>query len=546
MATPTELYINAELPKRPHTAQYPLTAGHVPVATGVGLEVAARQLDVTDVANAASETYVDNAISNINITPHFSDSDFRLQDNSDSTKQLAFEVSAIPTGSTITLTVPGVNVDLSHMYTGASIFTGPGYTRYRFNRADGLSDQTDIPFPDDGGWYITNTSTPSKKIAFNAANISANQRRVISMPDINVDLGDLPTVATTNSNILSGLNSGIASGVSNTIAGTYSFIGGGISNVISSNFGVIAGGSGNNIYAATTAFYSFIGGGNNNKINFNGYAGTSDYSTIGGGSNNKIDGMYSVICGGQNNTINVAVTDVHSAILGGSGNSITGTTGRRSTIAGGQFNNNAGFASIITCGTSNIITSNGDGSAILSGRANKADAAGQVIICGGDANRIAMQHSTTVGSNATFVPWGGGQIVQQVLHGVTGAAGTIYLDVNGINSTSQLTTSAVPHTALTGATGEYKLGRHEIVIEIATQSFGSIAVGKIISRWKNVNETFTKLGTDTYTVEYEDASIAGIINNMTISNNSGRLQIGAVSASPELTVWRAFVTSYYS
>lgn len=62
MATPTELYINAELPKRPYTAQYPLTAGHVPVATGVGLEVAARQLDVTDVANAASETYVDDAI----------------------------------------------------------------------------------------------------------------------------------------------------------------------------------------------------------------------------------------------------------------------------------------------------------------------------------------------------------------------------------------------------------------------------------------------------------------------------------------------------
>ena len=62
MATSTELYINAELPKRIYTDQFPLTVGHIPVATGNGLEIVARQLDVADVANAASQQDITDAI----------------------------------------------------------------------------------------------------------------------------------------------------------------------------------------------------------------------------------------------------------------------------------------------------------------------------------------------------------------------------------------------------------------------------------------------------------------------------------------------------
>lgn len=373
--------------------------------------------------------------------------------------------------------------------------------------------------------------------------VAANQIRTFVLPNANVNLGDLPTVATTNSNILSGLNSGIVSGGSNTIAGMYSFIGGGTSNVVSSHFGVIAGGSGNNIYAATTAFYSFIGGGNNNKINQNAYTATSDYSVIVGGLNNRVDGMCSSILGGQSNTINTSISDAHNAIVGGFSNTITG---RKSTIVGGQSNNIFGFASSILSGVGNTITFNGDRSAIIAGGSNQADAAGQIILTGGTATKVSAQYSTTIAANTTSVVRGGGYKTVQVLQGATSTATTIYLDVNGINSTSQITTSAVPHTALSGATGEYKLARHTIVVEIAGQSFGSCAFGTIISRWKNVDGTFTKLGTDTYTVEYEGGTVAGLINNMVISNNSGRLQIAAVSASAEIIVWRAFVTSDYS
>lgn len=43
----------------------------------------------------------------------FSDSDFRVQDNGDATKQFAFEVSGITTGTTRTWTVPDEDVDLT-------------------------------------------------------------------------------------------------------------------------------------------------------------------------------------------------------------------------------------------------------------------------------------------------------------------------------------------------------------------------------------------------------------------------------------------------
>ena len=50
MPTSTEIFINSELPKRPYTNQFPLTLGHVPVATGVGLQVEARALTTSDIS----------------------------------------------------------------------------------------------------------------------------------------------------------------------------------------------------------------------------------------------------------------------------------------------------------------------------------------------------------------------------------------------------------------------------------------------------------------------------------------------------------------
>lgn len=495
MSTPTELYINAELPKRPYTAQYPLTAGHVPVATGAGLEVSARQLDVTDVANAASETYVDNAISNIDITPHFSDSDFRIQDNSDRTKQLAFEVSAIPTGSTTTLTVPGVNVDLSHMYIGASIFTGPGYTRYRFNRADGLSDQTDIPFPDDGGWYITNTATPSKKIAFNAINISANQRRVISMPDINVDLGKVPnglsySAGTLTVSTLDGIGYSTAIGVTSSdfitqgVTGTFN-LSKNTKYIISSNSILetltlnlptdVTAGDWVEIFAEANANYGNYSGGLNiysaSGISQVAQSSATTYTPPFGapfhafltfrsntwkliliptvlsyGNSNRVA---SSTCGGILSGVGNYANAFYSGIVAGQSNQ---TTGQNSSILGGNNNIASGQNSSIVNGDTNVASK--PYTVIVNGAGNTADG-GMVTVLTGRGARSNLGGAVLHGPYQ--MPPSNTRAVHQdaVLIGRLQDSGSIYIDATaGGDVTNIGDTSKLQAAVINGATGQ--------------------------------------------------------------------------------------------
>ncbi len=69
MATQFELFVNQEMPKRVYTNQFPLTAGHVPVATGVGLEVEARTLtasDISDISSYATQGDLSNMLADAN------------------------------------------------------------------------------------------------------------------------------------------------------------------------------------------------------------------------------------------------------------------------------------------------------------------------------------------------------------------------------------------------------------------------------------------------------------------------------------------------
>lgn len=55
---------------------------------------------------------IDSELGNINITPEFSDSLFRIQDNGDASKEIAFEASGISAATTRTITMPDEDVDL--------------------------------------------------------------------------------------------------------------------------------------------------------------------------------------------------------------------------------------------------------------------------------------------------------------------------------------------------------------------------------------------------------------------------------------------------
>ena len=233
MATPTELYINAELPKRPYTAQYPLTPGHVPVATGVGLEVSARQLDVTDVANAASEQYVNDAIdalvdgapaaldtlnelaAAINDDENYASTvttalGNRLRVDVDTQGLSATEQQNGLTNLGVTEVITGASIDGSGLITLAKNGTNPDDTiqvptavdSLSFNATtgemtigytNGVADSTITVASNevtDTVFRIKDTGDSTKKIAFEAGNITTATTRLITMPNVDVNLGD--------------------------------------------------------------------------------------------------------------------------------------------------------------------------------------------------------------------------------------------------------------------------------------------------------------------------------------------------------------------
>jgi hypothetical protein len=102
-----------------------LTVGSV-TGTGVRgkLNISANTVDVnnTKIVNltdptanqdAATKNYVDTSIANIQ--PVYSDNLFRIEDDIDNTKKIAFQASGISTGTTRTITMPDADVDLGNL-----------------------------------------------------------------------------------------------------------------------------------------------------------------------------------------------------------------------------------------------------------------------------------------------------------------------------------------------------------------------------------------------------------------------------------------------
>ena len=67
---------------------------------------------ITYTAQGIATSAVNTAIT---FPTQYSDSTFRIQDNADATKQIAFEASSVGTGTTKTITMPNANVDLGNL-----------------------------------------------------------------------------------------------------------------------------------------------------------------------------------------------------------------------------------------------------------------------------------------------------------------------------------------------------------------------------------------------------------------------------------------------
>lgn len=547
MATPTELYINAELPKRPYTAQYPLTPGHVPVATGVGLEVSARQLDVTDVANAASEQYVNDAIdalvdgapaaldtlnelaAAINDDENYASTvttalGNRLRVDVDTQGLSATEQQNGLTNLGVTEVITGASIDGSGLITLAKNGTNPDDTiqvptavdSLSFNATtgemtigytNGVADSTITVASNevtDTVFRIKDNGDSTKKIAFEAGNITTATTRLITMPNVDVNLGDDYINASysvvngylslhrrkgpPSTDILLNPNITIIYGNTTIVGGTTYAIGQlilGITYPLVANItltlstatkpikiyvgnykGTItfAGGfvwtpEGANIasfYPTPGSVLEFLPGANDflgpNWILFeqqNGLYEAADFKLI---KNNDWDKTVtfnlSSITGNKiitmpNNSVNLGtIPATHSA----NGNSVTGTN---AAITSGLTNTASGQYSSVLNGTLN--TASGKHGTILSGQSNTANI-DQTILSGRNITGIITTGAVIHGGivEGTYGDTAGTTVAQYTLRGGIAPAATNWILANG-STNAAVSASVTTATSIKGA-----------------------------------------------------------------------------------------------
>jgi hypothetical protein len=131
----------------------------------------------TNTNDATTKNYVDTAISGVSVTPQFADNVFRIQDNADATKQLAFEVSGIATATTRTLTAPNFNGTIATL-AGTETFTNKTLTSPVINSPTGIT-KSDV-----GLSSVDNTSDITKNAAsVTLTNKTLNNTNTVTLKD---------------------------------------------------------------------------------------------------------------------------------------------------------------------------------------------------------------------------------------------------------------------------------------------------------------------------------------------------------------------------
>lgn len=267
----------------------------------------------------------------------FADNVFKIFDQNDSTKQIAFEVSGITTSTVRTYTAPDVNGTL--ITTGNLndiVFSGISSTAHTHtisevqNLQNNLNTKADIS----GATFNSISAT-----TISGGTIYGDGSNLTGLPDPTLywtaGTGTNSVKTKNSGNIASGYNS-LAGGLSSTASGNYSSLSFGYHNTASgANSASIGGG-----YNVTSNYHTFIGGGYQNTAS--GY-----YSAIIGGQDNIASNYRSTILGGIDNL----ASGPKSSIIGGSSNSATTTS---SVVIGGEINLVSGIHSSIIAGFSNL------------------------------------------------------------------------------------------------------------------------------------------------------------------------------------------------
>lgn len=103
------------------------------------------------------------------------DSNLTVQNATDTTKQLKFDVSGVTTGQTRSLAVPDANTTI----------VGTGITQTLSNKT---LDNTTIETLKDSNWTMQNASDTTKQMKFDASGITTGTTRTLSAPDVSSTL----------------------------------------------------------------------------------------------------------------------------------------------------------------------------------------------------------------------------------------------------------------------------------------------------------------------------------------------------------------------
>ncbi|MEO0271678.1 MAG: hypothetical protein ABIM30_01140 [candidate division WOR-3 bacterium] len=161
------------------------TTGNIVINPASHLSVSSKKIinvqDPTAAQDAATKNYVDSQISSIYSSPEFNDNVFRIRDNGDTTKKIAFEASAISTATTRTITMPDQDINLGLLPTAIQRNGSVTFT----------ADQSM------GGFNLTNVATPT------ASHHAATKGYVDSLQDYTntVTTSTFPTTLTLTNTI---------------------------------------------------------------------------------------------------------------------------------------------------------------------------------------------------------------------------------------------------------------------------------------------------------------------------------------------------------
>ena len=262
---------------------------------------------------------------------------------------------------------------------------------------------------------IINGSTNTIQSARNAIIIGGSNVRISGNSDQSVAILAKDSYID-GASVNSGLYNTELSLITNSSAAS-TITGGYINRILSSNYSSILGGI-QNIISGSSSFYNSIIGGLNNRV-FDTTLGVSIISS----SNSKIyPSQYSVILGGNQNIISgLTYSTEYNTILGGSLNVISGNSLASSSILGGVNNIINTTRSAIVGGSGNTITKNTDelttpiNSGIFAGANNKIIprfGSGSVVMSASYCAIVGGESNTISGHSHSFIGGGFNNLIE--------------------------------------------------------------------------------------------------------------------------------------